>query len=853
MTSIFKGIRVLIFALVGLLLLCCVLFAVLQSKWAKEQIKEKLIGYLEGFGITAKIENLNGQLPFSWTFDEADLQFSNQDRLQLSQVRLRVGILSLLRGKISVDYLKTEHAVYSYLPSSDQQLSLNKTWLQQQLQSIRLPQEIDIRQFKVSQLDIVNRQDNTMLSFELSGDARTRRNAFTLDLSLYSLDFQKPFFEIYLDGNKQKNFITTRINFQGDAMQGQIAAELNLEGPWTTWEEIINDVPRTQDPLRGELKGILANIHVPNADLLNRDWKIKSEFSILSADEAYIQKLLLLSDLIHIKGKGTLFSDLEKSKGMIAFSLPDLSQIPLPYSIQGSAQGKAYYRKGSYKASFRTLGLQIDGFAARTVRGLIKGSEEENEWEAEVMLSSADADLPFENTFAVEFVPEKSISIIDFDLKLPEASMQGYLSYDIAHRLFSSSLFADVNDLGLLAPYLKEENLGGSLQAKLQLFPEEEEQNVQCELAARGLRWQGTLLDALTLDAEISDLFDTPLGQMNIHAEKVYTPNFYLDRIEFGTSSDEWNWPFYLETEGRIENPFHVFAKGFWGRENALFSLELTQLFGDIAGTAFTLKYPCEFELGESDVRLSPFDFRIGDGYLYSLFEFSPMRSFAKLDLSHLPMEILSCLRPSFKLNGFISANGYFDATPEKIVGSLNSMLENVEVLHFGKKEPFRAKGTFQAHLDQGMLQIQSNLYAIDQQFLDFTASLPVDYQLYPFQIAFNEEKNTSAELIAEGKLQDLFDFVNLGANHFTGLVSCRLFLSRYLASPSLQGKLEWQNGTYENYFTGIVLKNIDAKFEAESDTVRLLQLNASDEKKGEISAEGNTLAKTQRTLSLRL
>src|SRR5579871_356165 len=138
MAMIFKGIRFLIYALIGFLLLLCILFAVLQSKWAKEQIKEKLISYVETLGISARIENLNGQLPFSWTIDEADLQLGNQDRLQLSDVRLRVGILSLLRGKITIDYLKTELAVYSYFPSSDQQPSLSKAWLQQQLKTLRL-------------------------------------------------------------------------------------------------------------------------------------------------------------------------------------------------------------------------------------------------------------------------------------------------------------------------------------------------------------------------------------------------------------------------------------------------------------------------------------------------------------------------------------------------------------------------------------------------------------------------------------------------------------------------------------------------------------------------------------------
>lgn len=857
--SLFKSVRFLMFAIIGLLLVFCILFAILQSKWAKEQIKEKILSYLSEAGITARIENLNGQLPFSWTIQEADLHFSNHQALLLKNVKLRIAIFPLFRGKVAINYLKSEHAIYSHLPSLEKEklsfsLSESKIWLKRQIAEMTLPCQIDIHNFSISQLDIVNCARDSVTTFALSGAAAVRRDIeeFSVDLALTLPTDKRTHIEAYLAGNKQADFIKTRLKVHLDELpkflnlgfDSQIAAELTLGGPWTTWEEILYDLPRTEEALHGEVKGMLANVDSQGITLLNQNWKFRSTFSILSSQEVYIQNFLLLSDLIHLKGKGTLLSPFEESKIVLAFSLPDLSKFQtaslLP--MTGSAHGKAFFQEGIYKASFQTDNLHLGSFAANTLLGFFKGSTESHEWEGEVKLSSTDADLPFESAFAFEFVPEQWISITQFNLNASQTEIHGYCSYDIDRHLYSSSLFANVNHLDQLASYFNEENLGGNVAVECHLFPEEEAQNMQCAISAKGLRFRDYHIDDLTVNAEVNDLFNTPLGQMNILAERVYTPNAYFDRLDFGTQSDEENWPFYLDADGQIESPFHMTMEGSWQKENSLFSLELTQAFGDLSGAAFVLKYPCEFEWGTDYLSLSPFDFRIGDGHLYSVFELSSVRSFGKWDLQHFPLEIFRCFRPRFKINGFVSTQGFFDATPQNILGSSTVILEEADVLHFGKKKPFRAKGSLQAHLNHHMLQIQTDLHATDEQFLDFTASLPIAYRLYPFRLVFDEDKNTSAELVAEGQLQDLFDFVNLGTNHFTGLFSCRLFLSHTLASPSLQGQLEWQQGTYENYFTGIALRNIDAKFEAQNHTIRLIQLHANDEKKGEIAAVGKIL-----------
>ena len=856
----FKFVRLIIIAIIVLVLLTCIFYAVLQTKWAKEQIREKVVSALNEIGITVSAEELNGQPPFSWTLQSADVSLSKNQELRLKQIKMRIAIFPLLRGKIAINYLKIENAEYSFFftPQTANPFSLTdaKALLIQQIKETTLPCQIAIHHLAIDNLTLINRENNSSISFGVAGKALMRKDKreFAFDLHLLSPDHETTYLEAELVGSEPKNFIETKFKVHLDALPlflvdditGKIAANFSLRGPWTTWNEILYDLPRTSQPLSGNISCVLADMKVPNFSILDRKWKFKAQFSIPSSTQIYCKQFMLLSDLVQVRGKGQLMDEIEMSQGMLTFSLPDLSLLSsqFPLELAGNAYGKALYNEGSFKASFETADLKLDSFSAMTTRGLIKGSREGEEWEGEVKLSSDNAQIPFENSFAFEYIPDAQFSIIDFALQIPDGNANGYLTYDIPHHLLDSSLFANILHLDRFATLLKEDNLDGNFAIELQFSSNDQQQDAKGVVLGSNMRFRDLLLDDLTISAEILNLFDHPQGRFSLLAEKFYSPNIYLTRLNFGTSSDEESWPFFLDAEGRLENPFQCYAKGFWKKENPLFTLELTQLFGDLAMTPFALKYPAELEWSTDYLNLSPFDFRIGEGHLYTSFELSPVRSLAKWDLTHFPLEVLSCLKPRFLLKGFVTSNGFFDADAENFEGTFNAVLEEANVLHFGKKEPFRAKGSLQAHINHQMAQIHTDLRTIDEQFLDFNASLPIEYNLYPFRIGFDETKHTSAELIAEGKLEDLFDFVNLGSNSFTGLFSCRLFLSQTLAAPSLQGELDWQHGTFANYFTGISLKDINAQFEAKNDTVQLIHFTAVDEGEGNVTAVGKILLK---------
>lgn len=851
--------KIIFFTIAILLLLFCLLFAILQSKWAKLQIQRQITNAFKEEGIAVHIEEVQGQLPFTWKIQEIDLHFAEESELKLFNLQLRIAILPLLKGRITIHSLKVEDAEYAFEFSKEEGTENIGKFLKQQVELLAVPYPISLNHFILNKLSLVNRTNGSTLSIGLSGSAKIQRKKreFSLDLLCFSPEENKTYFEVAAQGNRKKNFIEVSVNLHLDpiplffslGVDGRLTSQCQLKGPWTSWDEVFCGLPLTNEAILGSIQGKLTETHIERFPFLDVDWSFRSSFAIRASDEIDLQTLLVSSDLIHLKGKAALYAQVEKNSAFLAFSTPSLSPFSslLPFPIEGNSKGKIALKKGHFEASFQTQDLFLSHFAAGVVQGSIDGSVTNQEWKGNVSLASNHTALPFESSFVLEYIPETLVSVTDFQMKGPDSISHGYLYHTLDDGLYEGSLFAEVGNFEKWGSLLKEKRVAGKVTAEFTLSHKDQEQNALCVLVAKNIRFDEVLLDDFTLYANIENWGLEPRGKVNLLAEKVYTPSFYLDRLNVGIKSDEMQWPFYIDAEGRIESPFALYAKGFCELDPSLFTLELTHLFGGLAETPFSLKYPATLEWGSNYLNLSPFNFNIGRGTLFSTFELSPVRSLGKWEVHHFPLEILSCFRPRFALNGFVSAAGYIDTSSTHTEGTLNAAIEEADVLHPGKKQPLQAKGSLQAHLNDQTLQIHTALVTSDAQFLDLSASLPVNVAAYPLQISVDQTKNTSAEILSEGKLQDLFDFVNLGTSHFTGLLSCHLFLSQTLSSPLLKGQLQWQNGTYENDFTGIDLRHIDASFEARGDEIRLLDLKAGDEKSGALSAVGKLLLKPEK------
>jgi autotransporter translocation and assembly factor TamB len=876
------AIHSLILSIIAALLLLCTALALLQTNWAKQKIAYLAIDQLQQNGIDAEIEGVEGQLPFSWKVDRAKLRFSNHQALTIENATLRFAFFPLLRGYLAIDYLSAASADYDFYQVETSSLSSASQWneYQMKLQEFIIesapPLHLNIRHLAIDRVKLNNLTTHQEFHFSLEAKGKWKKNnsEFFLFCKSHSLDSLPLDLELFLQGRRSTREINFTLKshigaveslpyahlffFKGDAL-----FEIQLKGPWNTWEALVwntNSPPTSL--LSGRIKGRVSGMNTPQLplavnprfneptllqDLFDRDWFASAEFSLNSQRACLIKKLLFHSDLVHLHVRGELLPDLASSRAVATYAISDLTPLsPLfQTSLQGSARGKGLYNHHLLKVSLSTDQLNINHYPIEQVKTHLQARLESSLWRGELKCLAKGGVLPFFGQTMLSWKPGQFLELADIALQAHETSVGGHLSIDLPDFLFEGSLYVNARHLSQLSPFFPHTRLDGGLGAEL-LFSHSSSQEIKANLAFKNIRFNDLLVDDLRLNAILSNCKDAPQGMLDLRAEKLFTPQAYLNQIQFVTCSSGKQWPFSLTVKGSNEESYSLDASGSWEKEGDSFLWELDHVQANILDNPIALTAPFFIEWSPTHLAFSPSDWTIGYGKLSTSASFTSEHCSAQIDLEHLPLKIFTVLKPTFSLEGSVSAHGHLSGDREGIQGALNISLEEADLLHYGKKKPWRAKGTLQAHLDHQMLQVHTDLRAVGEQFLDFSASLPINYHLYPFRIEVDDLKPLSCELVAEGKIQDIFDFVNMGTHHITGFVACRLLMSQTLAHPALIGEIEWQNGTYENYYTGTQLREIFAQAEALNREIHLTRLTARDEKNGILEAEGSVQLKPE-------
>ncbi len=818
--------------LVLLIILACLLFALLQSKWAREEIKRSLLSTLAQMGVEAHLSPLEGRLPFSWSIENAVLRFSSGEALTLHKMTLRLKVISLLRGQVAIDYLHIEEGElhFSANPLSSFSLEEAKRECGEFLSHLHLPFPLHLNHVTLDRFTLMNEQAQDPMVIGALAHLLAAKDLSSFDCALHL--FSPLTHVTYFEGTLKGDLSTDRIEAAGELrlntlpFPGELLSSLHVEGSWGSWKRALYDIPSSSPPLAAQLTGNGMQIECLPFPFLNGDWRLQADLEISSSLTLQIQKLSLQSPQFQLHAKGSVSMPLGKSDLILTFSSPDLAS----YSpVSGTLEGKGMYKEGEFKLSCKAHNLHFATFETSQLLCRMQGTLQGSSCQAEVELTSQDPSLPLESHFFLDASPA-TLSLKSLQLTSGADSLRGDLSYDVAKKLYTGSLVTSIQNIARFESLFGERRFHGQIDAELSFQPEES----LLSLKGHRLRYEEILIDELSFQGTLQ-------GHGELLADKVYARGVYFDKIHLGTHLEEHSsWGFTLGAEGRLDTPFSLSAAG----RVKPGSLTLSECQGELLETPFHLEHPLSLLWGNEERSLSPLDLSIGSGMLKASFALTSQESLLSFQAEHFPLHWLRALYPRLHLSGQVTAQGFAKGDGETLQGSINLLLEESSLTPLGRETPLHSKGALQLHFNESRAQLHVAMQASDSQFLDLAASFPIKY--HPFSLSLDLDERVSAELTAEGKLEDLFDFVNLGTNHFTGLLSCRLFLSQTLASPSLVGSLEWQNGTYDNYFTGITLKEIDAQFEAEGSRARLKHLTAHDEGSGALEATGTLSFKPQ-------
>lgn len=799
----------------------------MQTTAFKQEIAAYLIKKAKGRGVVLTLSPLKGFTPFKWSFSKATARLQNGKEIELVNVELKVSLFPLLRRHLFIQSLSIEKVSLTSAPIEELDAPFRP------VKVTNLPFDFTAKSLRIKTLTF-----SKDLYFSLLGKVKVSRD---FEEILFNLILQEPLphnsFHLELLSSKKKDLIRGKMfcsiqdsrplsSFLHLPWHLSTETSLRCDGKWSYWQELKQR--KMGDPLCCSFRSHLTPNIRGKSPFLEQTWNLSSEVSLYPNLSFSCDRLTVESPSVRCLGKVSFSASLSPLDGSVVLNFSDLSTLSpsLPFPIGGKLDVKAGLSKEAFLLSFSSDNLLIDSVSFAPVDGKAQASLEEKGWQGEASYCFNNPTIASKGASHFLLTPT-SLFLQDIDLSMQNNQISGSGKINKNFSSATGSFFIRAPELRAFRAFFPNSSLEGVVGGTLSFEYEKEDLSLIAHLIAKNVRYQSTLAHTTEIDLELMNLLTNPKGDLLFSCKNLLARGGEIGDLTLSSKPiEEEKQSYSINVQGVYKEPFSLSSTGAFALQKDGY-----ELFSETCqGTVFHQPFHTNsFTLNKTKDAwsLQEYELHLGQGSLKIEGMIGKENSSLKTEASHLPLDVISLFYPSIGLSGSASFTG-------QLIGTTGHFLATLEEAYLPQMQ---AKGSLQAHLSSDITQLHMHLYATEEQFVDFTATLPTNY---PFGVKpfLDNTRPLYAELTAEGKLHHLFDFLKIANQKIEGWISSHLFLSGNADSPYLQGQTKIEEVLYKNYFTGMHLEHLYADILASGHTLYLQDVHFRDSHEG--IAQGN-------------
>lgn len=838
-------------------LLLCIAFGLMQTQWFKDTLTGAIEQEAKKKGITLQIGALSGMAPLSFSLQDLCVHIDETSFVFLEKITLRISISDLVKGKLTISYLSVDKAEYHFSEPS-------MTWQELERLKLKLPKipplpfSIASRHVLIRSAHLIRNDKEDIAVLSILGKAKIRHDLSEVLLHLKISYASSPniYTQLFIDGSEKMQYLQAKADLYLPSAKmlsplvdlpfdGKIQLKSQWKGAWSSWKEAVYSSGGDGSAINISFAAEAKELNVPTYPFLNTDWRLKGAFQIIPGKKLLCKTLSIDSPTLRLHTDFSLAPKgrIESSKG--SFTAVDIKNLSVlsPFPLSGKVVGGWSYSPKEASMSLCSDALIVAGekITSSELKASLYGID--SLWKGDMHLNALVGQTPI--SLQADLMKDGG----EFFMHHLIAEGAGLTfcadtSYSQDSHVWHASIFVEDKDLRALRVFLpKESNASGSLAFSSQLTYDSHHPTSlsgYAHLLMNNIRYRDALIGKLSSDCIVEDLLHTPKGKVSILAEGILTPDLFVKNLFLTAEENGDTHPFSIRAEGRWKKEGNVELSGYWRQDSSDVAIALSHIEGSLLGHPIRLEAPFQIEIGDDLRSISNVQLKIDEGCLTAKGCLTRDEGQMQLCLEHVPLDMFLLPLVDLSAIGSISSEAALNVKGGRPQGYLHAVLEKGELKHEDGKAPLQAKGSLQAHLSKDALQVFTHLTATAEQFIDMTLTAPITVGDKPWKLCIDKDRALSAELTAEGELEALFDFINIGTQKAEGLATTHLFLSSSLSAPSLQGTFHLANGTYQNYAIGTRLKNIDAEIEAERGSLVIKALTAEGKKGGIIEATGS-------------
>lgn len=837
-------------SLIVLFILSGIFVVAVESSYGRHKILSLFTSGLSDSGWNIQFKESELTLPDKIALRGVSLTSPQGDTAAIDSIDAQISLLRLLRREIAFTQFSADHIRWSMAPrdQSIAQPSLNKT----------APTGIPfaLRFFEIHLTDICW-PNNAYPCVDLSGAlkiGRYNRTAY-LNLSAHLRDLRsahamltatvRPDQSTKIALNLKMPSLAPLSPLLPSSMQGACSLLLFANGSWDAFAALLFG-GRATHALHGQLA---ASIQIDDFEgtsiakkALTGPWSVKSSIEYTPEKNWRLFNLAANNDKLSTDGRLQFDSNGTIKESSLQFTVSDVRAsglAPIDGALTAILEMDQPHRAALTISSPQ---LKWDGIALTQATLTLQAEQLNDHWTGHLAMNAeafgqkwtGSSDLLWreENSFRLDNLAlDSHLGHFDGDLEIfPNRSLQGEIHSQIT----------SLHDFNL--------PIYGALDAVMRWKIAEEKgqplQSLEIDATGTDLFYKSLSVEKAFLYADLTGSWEHPAGHAYLEMQTAKWENMFLTTASIETSSAESNWPFQIHTNGDWTGPFNLDLDGFWIYRAPLLSLDLQDFSGSLFSRSIRLSSPISIEMGPDQLRIKDVEIAVGSANFKASVDHARDHTDAKLLLDHFPIDFLSLNPLNLSINGSIDLAAEMSATPASTTGSLNAKIIDATIESIGDATPIALQSHIAARLADNRLAFDADFQTRETPSVRLSGDLPMRFGIAPFAIDLPENKKITAALTFDGQIEELLDFFDFGPHRLEGTGRCDLHLSGDWLHPELSGFCRFENGRYENYYTGLQLKNISADIAGQGPSLILQTLTAQDaENKGSFSLTGDVKA----------
>jgi autotransporter translocation and assembly factor TamB len=820
----------------------------LQTSYGKEKIKNYFLFFAKKNNFDLKIKNVSGLLPFEYKLNDVEINYNNIE-IKVDKIKFRIKFLPLLTKNLTFKLFEATNISYEIKQSSDlKTISSNKdNWISPII-------NIHFQNIKLNDLNIAKHEK---LTLNLNGSLKVKKHGKVI----------KSDFKIY-----RKNFLDTNLNVSSiakkDIRSFEISILLNSKNLKAFYPYISKDFDSSFEMLftsKGKLDSYISYLQNKNisSDITGRiDLEIDTIKSknknldfILNQKSDFDIKFKTKQDLsIHFyNGKFrndllTLFIDstIDKKFNFLSSALilkiDNLSKLNeiSPFLLKGSITSTIKQNKNDFTADLKANNFYVKNISFSNLDLTSKCTYLNNQINGNLNFIAFAFNQPF--NLSSDFQYEKSnLDFKNITASAPSSKLNGNIKIN-PNLTILGELNAHFDDLSQIKVFYPKTDYNGVVDIKANfnqhVVDEKSFSKIDLNIKATNYYLSNVFGKNLNLDLEILDPFKTNKIKSNLIANDLTFHELNLKALKLNFNEFDKNNPFSIQADGSLKKELSLKANGFFKYNNEI-EFDIKNLSLLAFSYPFAISNSTKFIYKKDQFILKDFNLHSDDSKFQADINLSKDKSMINLDINHFPIDFLSINPLDLDISGFITSKVNL-SKQTFLNGNIELDLIDFLIKSMLDEKPLLAKGNVIAEIDKNLINLKSNLFVKDFKLLDITSTLPLNVNFFPLKIDIDKNKKLQANFEYNGKVEELLDFINIGAQSLQGDLNSQINLSNKIDDLKVSGFIHFKNGNYENYYLGTNLKDINATFLADKNKLTLTYLHANDLKNGSLNAKGN-------------